>query len=99
MAACDKWHASGQPGNIVCYIRVSVESSPGRAQLPLFRRISMKKLAGGFRSFVKDEDGATMVEYGIMIALIAAICVGIVTTLGTQIKAAFTTTSGALPAA
>jgi pilus assembly protein Flp/PilA len=59
----------------------------------------MKKLTGGFRSFIKDEDGATMVEYGIMIALIAAICVAAIATLGTKVLAAFTTTNTALTAA
>ncbi|HWG34309.1 MAG TPA: Flp family type IVb pilin [Gemmatimonadaceae bacterium] len=59
----------------------------------------MKKLTGSFRSFLTDEDGATMVEYGMMVALIAAVCVGIVATLGTQIQAAFNTVSGTLPAA
>ncbi len=44
----------------------------------------------------KDEEGATMVEYGVMVALIAAVCVAIVTTLGTQVQTAFTTVSGAL---
>lgn len=39
--------------------------------------------------FLHDEEGATMVEYGIMVALIAAICIAIITTLGTQIQAAF----------
>jgi pilus assembly protein Flp/PilA len=56
----------------------------------------MNKLAGSFRSFLTNEDGATMVEYGMMVALIAAVCVGIVTTLGTQIRTAFTTVSTAL---
>ena len=56
----------------------------------------MKKFAGTLRSFLTDEDGATMVEYGMMVALIAAVCVGIVTTLGTQIRTAFTTVSTAL---
>jgi pilus assembly protein Flp/PilA len=54
----------------------------------------MKKLI----NFFKDEEGATMVEYGIMVALIAAICVTVITTLGTQVQTAFTTTSEALPA-
>ena len=45
--------------------------------------------------FVKDE-GATAVEYGIMVALIAAIIVLVVTTLGTQIQAAFQTVVDAL---
>ncbi len=44
----------------------------------------------------KNEKGATMVEYGVMVALIAAICVAIVGTLGTQVRDAFTTVSAAL---
>ena len=49
--------------------------------------------------FMKEEDGATAVEYGLMVALIAAVIVTIVGTLGNQVKAAFTTVSGALPTA
>lgn len=43
-----------------------------------------------------DERGATAVEYGLLVALIAAIIVGIVATLGGQISDAFTTVSDAL---
>lgn len=39
---------------------------------------------------VSEEDGATMVEYGLMVALIAAVIVGIVTTLGETIRDKFT---------
>jgi pilus assembly protein Flp/PilA len=39
--------------------------------------------------FFKDEEGATAVEYGLIVALIAAVIVAIVKTLGTQISAAF----------
>jgi len=46
--------------------------------------------------FFKDEEGATAVEYGLLVALIAAVIVGIVTTLGGNIKAAFTTVSDAV---
>jgi len=49
----------------------------------------MLKVSGMVRSFVSDEEGATMVEYGIMVALIAAICITVITTLGTKIQAAF----------
>jgi len=49
--------------------------------------------------FMREEDGATAVEYGMLVALIAAVIVGIVTTLGTKVEAAFTTISNALPAA
>jgi pilus assembly protein Flp/PilA len=43
-----------------------------------------------------DERGATAVEYGLLVALIAAVIVAIVATLGTQINTAFTTVSGKL---
>lgn len=43
-----------------------------------------------------DERGATAVEYGIMVALIAAVIVTIVATLGTQVQAAFCTVVEAL---
>ena len=47
-----------------------------------------------------DRDrGATAVEYGLIVALIAAVIVAIVATLGTQIRTAFTTVSNSLPAA
>jgi pilus assembly protein Flp/PilA len=45
---------------------------------------------------VRDDEGATAVEYGIMVALIAAIIVGVVATLGTRILAAFQTVVNAL---
>jgi pilus assembly protein Flp/PilA len=48
-------------------------------------------------NFVRDEEGASAVEYGLLAALIAAVIVGIVTTLGNQLNTAFTTVSNALP--
>ena len=49
--------------------------------------------------FMKEEDGATAVEYGLMVALIAAVIVGIVTTLGGQLNTAFTTVSNSIATA
>ncbi|MEN3122287.1 Flp family type IVb pilin [Janibacter sp. LM] len=46
---------------------------------------------------VQREKGATAVEYGIMVALIAAVIVGLVATLGGQIRDAFQTVIDALP--
>lgn len=40
------------------------------------------------------ERGATAVEYGLMVALIAAVIIAVVVTLGGQIKNAFTSVSG-----
>lgn len=36
-----------------------------------------------------DDEGATMVEYGLMVALIAVIALGAVTALGLDVAAAF----------
>jgi pilus assembly protein Flp/PilA len=39
--------------------------------------------------FPCNEDGAALVEYGMLIGLIAVVCLVAVTTLGTEISAAF----------
>ena len=49
----------------------------------------------------KDEKGATAVEYGLMVGLIAVVIIGAVTLLGTELKELFTTIQtklGAVPA-
>jgi pilus assembly protein Flp/PilA len=43
------------------------------------------------KRFFRDEQGATAVEYGLIVAAIAAAIVAIVFTLGTKIRGAFTT--------
>jgi pilus assembly protein Flp/PilA len=45
---------------------------------------------------LKEQKGATAVEYGMMVALIAAVIVGTVTLLGTSIDNAFNTIVTAL---
>ena len=52
----------------------------------------MSKLTLAARKFVRNEDGATMVEYALLVALIAVVVIGAVTALGTS---ANTTLSGA----
>jgi pilus assembly protein Flp/PilA len=52
----------------------------------------MKKLM----NFFKDEEGATMVEYGLMVALIAVVCIAAVTLVGTNVAAVFTSISTSL---
>lgn len=49
------------------------------------------KFAGSIKRFVQDEEAATAAEYGIIAALIAAVIIGAVTTLGSNIKTMFTT--------
>ena len=48
---------------------------------------------------VKDESGAALVEYGILVGLIAVVCIGAVGTLGTTINGVFTTINANLTAA
>jgi pilus assembly protein Flp/PilA len=57
----------------------------------------MSRITMLVRHFVKNDDAATMVEYGIMLALIAAICVVTITTLGQNVLAGFQNTNAALP--
>ena len=48
-------------------------------------------------SFVNDEEGATAIEYGLVAALISAVIIGVVTTIGTKLNTAFTTINTKLP--
>ncbi len=41
--------------------------------------------------WLSDERGATAIEYGLIAALIAVVVIGAVTTVGTKLKATFTT--------
>jgi len=46
------------------------------------------------KRFASEKDGATMVEYGIIVALIAAVSIAVIATIGTDILAAFQTIEG-----
>ena len=60
----------------------------------------MKFLVEKVSDFLADEQGATAVEYGIFVALIAAVIVTVVSNLGGKIKSAFDAIVAALtPAA
>ena len=45
---------------------------------------------------LKADDGATMVEYGLMLALIAIVCLVSVTLIGTNANAMFNTIAGSI---
>jgi pilus assembly protein Flp/PilA len=47
-------------------------------------------------NFFKDEEGVTMVEYGLMVALIAVACIATVTALGDSLNALFQQIADAL---
>jgi pilus assembly protein Flp/PilA len=46
--------------------------------------------------FLKDESGATAIEYGLIAALIAVVLVGALTALGTNLSTTFTNVSNAI---
>ena len=50
----------------------------------------MKALAVGIKRFLKDEEGATMVEYGLLAALISIVCIAVITQVGLNLELAFT---------
>lgn len=56
----------------------------------------MKRLITAAKKLVTQEGGATMVEYGLMVALIAVVAVAAVTLLGTNISTLFTTIAGSI---
>ena len=49
----------------------------------------MAQVMGGIQAFLKDEEGATMVEYGLMVALIAVVCAAAVAIIGTKLNTKF----------
>ena len=50
-------------------------------------------------NFLKDEDGVTAIEYGLIAALIAVAIIGAVTTVGGNLTATFQEVSGNLTSA
>jgi len=48
------------------------------------------------KKFFCDEEGASAVEYGLLVALIAAVIIGAVSLLGTNISSTFDTVAGSI---
>ena len=47
--------------------------------------------------FMNDESGATAIEYGLIVALIAVVIITAVSTLGSKLNTAFGSINGKLP--
>jgi pilus assembly protein Flp/PilA len=56
----------------------------------------MRNFVAAARSFAKSEEGATMVEYGLMLALIAIVAMAGARLIGTNANALFSTTANTL---
>ena len=48
------------------------------------------------RRFLVSEDGPTVVEYAVMIALIIVVCIVVLTSLGTSASGTFSTVNNAM---
>jgi pilus assembly protein Flp/PilA len=48
------------------------------------------------KTMIRDEEGATMVEYGLLVALIALVAIVGVTLLGTNLNKLFNTVAGSV---
>ena len=51
---------------------------------------NMQTLLHSTLAFFRDECGPTVVEYGVLLALIIVLCVGILLTLGANVAAIYT---------
>jgi pilus assembly protein Flp/PilA len=56
----------------------------------------MTRICNSMREFVHREEGATMVEYGLMVALIAIVAIAAVTLLGVNVRDIFNEMAGLL---
>ncbi len=59
----------------------------------------MKKLFDGLRRFIAEEDGATAVEYAVMVALIVVVALGAIQSLGNQVNSTFQNVSDEIQSA
>ena len=56
----------------------------------------MQRITQSVRRVFSHNEGATMVEYGLMVALIAVVCLLAVTALGVSVQGVFTQIAGAV---
>src|SRR5947209_5712210 len=58
---------------------------------------TMAQFLAAAKKFVVAEEGASLVEYALLVALIAVVCIGGITALGGSINTMFQNLSGSLP--
>ena len=56
----------------------------------------MSKLNAAAAKFVREEEGASLAEYGLLLALIAVVCIGAIAVVGTKISTMFSAVSGSI---
>ena len=61
---------------------------------PALTEKEVKDMLQHIKTLIRDEEGASAVEYGLLVALIAAVIIVAVTTLGTNLSSKFTDVAG-----
>lgn len=56
----------------------------------------MKSLYSGVARFMKDDEGVTAIEYGLIAALIAVVIIAAVASVGTNLRCVFNYVAGCL---
>jgi len=83
--------------------QIRVITSGGRSVLPNLSYTNSAKDLLHMRNlvtrFANDEQGAALVEYGMLVGLIAVVCIAAVTALGVRVDAIFTTITADLATA
>lgn len=59
----------------------------------------MQSLSNALKRFVRDEDGVTAIEYGLIAALIAVVIIAMVRLVGTELNVTFNKIAAELTAA
>ena len=75
----------------------SVAVASGFGLLSTHKEYVMSTFTSAIRTFIRDEDGVTALEYGMIAALIAAVIVTTVSALGGKVDNAFTLINDNLP--
>ena len=59
----------------------------------------MSSLMKRVKSFARDEEGAAMVEYGVLVALLSVVSIAVIAVVGLYVKGTFTKVEAELQAA
>ena len=57
----------------------------------------METLIRKIRIFFHEQDGPTVTEYAVMLALIIVVCIASITLIGNKVRTMFTNLEGGLP--
>jgi pilus assembly protein Flp/PilA len=93
MTAISRRHSGIRHNRCDLYPRLVVVPMRGRTShdhiARQVRRAGGKFMTAHLRAFWKNEEGQGLIEYGLLVALIALVCVGALTTTGTKVNDIF----------